>query len=432
MLRIWLVLLLLPPVALSQYPGQYPPGQYPPGQYPPGQYPPGQYPGNSGPMGLPLPSIHLPKRKPKTETSSAPKITVASVDGVLRKLGEKELLLQIPSNRVLRFRLIAKTAFLGKDSKPIRDSLLHPGDHLTIEANPDDPETAIHVILSHAGSASERESAAAPVEEASIMVPTPEDLGRTHTTAVRDTETAPTAAAASTSNEPPVRFDDPVIGDARDAAASYTSSLPNFLVEQATTRYQGSRAMDVVTADVSYVDGNENYKNIKINGRPASGPVEDTGSWSTGEFATTLQDVLSMATSAVFRKRGEDQIAGRPATVYDLTVEQPNSHWTLVSLDRRTEYAPAYKGSIWIDKETRRVLRIEQQALNLPRDFSYEKAEAILEYGFVSIDGKRYLLPVHGENMACMTGTRNCSRNVIEYRNYRKFGSESNITFDKQ
>jgi hypothetical protein len=425
-------------------------------------------------MGLPMPSIHLPKRKPKPESANTSKVTVASVEGTLRKLGEKDLLLQTSSNRVLKFRLIAKTEFLGKDSKPIRDSLLHPGDHLTIEANPDDPETAIHVILAHSGSKSERESASSPVEEASINAPTSEDLGKPHTTIARDsagagettgsTETAPageavpigatgtSGATGATSDDtlrripssgPPsngtgAQVDDQLINDARDAAASFTSSLPNFVVEQATTRYQGAgfpaawRAMDVVTADVASVDGNETYKNIKINGRPTSGPVEDTGSWSTGEFATTLQDVLSFSTSAVFKRRGEDQIAGRPAVVYDLTVQQPNSHWTLVSLDRRNQYSPAYKGSIWIDKETRRVLRIEQQTLTMPRDFSYDKAEAIVEYGFVNIDGKRYLLPVRGENMACMTGTRNCSRNVIEFRNYRKFGSESNITFDKQ
>ncbi len=106
----------------GQYPpgGNYPPGQYPPGQYPPGQYPPGQYPS----QGIPMPSIHLPKRKPKTESTTSSKVMVASVDGTLRKLGEKDLFLQTSPSRVLKFRLIAKTEFLGKDGKPMR----HPCD----------------------------------------------------------------------------------------------------------------------------------------------------------------------------------------------------------------------------------------------------------------------------------------------------------------
>src|SRR5579871_6111671 len=106
--------------AYAQYPGQYPPGQYPPGQYPPGQYPPGQYPPNTypGPAGIPLPvpGIHLPSRKSKTDTAgNSTRTTVESLDGTLRKLNEKDLLLQTASNKVLRFRLIAKTEFQGKD-----------------------------------------------------------------------------------------------------------------------------------------------------------------------------------------------------------------------------------------------------------------------------------------------------------------------------
>src|SRR5712692_7987901 len=91
----------------GQYPpGQYPPGQYPPGQYPPGQYPPGQYPNTyptrlpgGVPIGIPVPEIKLPKKKgDKTPGAGSShddeKMTVASVDGSLRKLGEKDLLLQ--------------------------------------------------------------------------------------------------------------------------------------------------------------------------------------------------------------------------------------------------------------------------------------------------------------------------------------------------
>src|SRR5471030_2523178 len=121
----------------GQYPSQYPPGQYPPGQYPPGQYPPGQYPNTyptrmpgGVPIGLPVPEIKLPKKKgDKTPGAGSShddeKITVASVDGSLRKLGEKDLLLQPGKKAVLRFRLLAKTQFRNKAGETIRDSLLH-------------------------------------------------------------------------------------------------------------------------------------------------------------------------------------------------------------------------------------------------------------------------------------------------------------------
>jgi hypothetical protein len=226
---------------------------------------------------------------------------------------------------------------------------------------------------------------------------------------------------------------DSIIDDARDAAESFSADLPNFLVQQVTSRYQGSRSgnnwrlMDTVTADVASVNGKEEYKNIKVNGRPTDRP-EDSGSWSTGEFQVTLQDVMSPRTAATFTPRGEDHIANRPAYVFDLSVDQPHSHWTLVGENGR-RIKPAYTGKIWIDKETRRVLRIEQVAVSIPRDFDFDKQEATLEYGFVNIDGRNYLLPVESLDVACGTGSNNCSRNRIEFRNYRKFSTDANITF---
>ena len=36
---------------------------------------------------------------------------------------------------------------------------------------------------------------------------------------------------------------------------------------------------------------------------------------------------------------------------------------------------------------------------------------------------------MHAENLTCVRGTPNCTRNVIDFRNYRKFAGESVITF---
>jgi len=68
-------------------------------------------------------------------------------EGNLRKLGEKELVLESPDKRALRLRLIAKTMFRDPQGSPIRDSLLRPGDRLSVTVNKDDPETAVAVVL---------------------------------------------------------------------------------------------------------------------------------------------------------------------------------------------------------------------------------------------------------------------------------------------
>jgi hypothetical protein len=390
---------------------------------------------------------------------------MASVDGTLRKLGEKDLLLQIAKRAVLRFRLLSKTKFLNKAGEPVRDSLLHPGDQLSIQVSPDDEETALRVTLLRAGTANDRYTAELPVEDGTIRAPRAEDLSKPRT--VTTHETAAPAEAAPDGDEPKLKrqseaaagetasssgdagpapvtglgdprrnTDEAIIQDAREAAANFSATLPNYLVDQVTSRFFATgfpsrwQQIDVVTADLVYVNGKEDYRNFKIDDRPVDLPIERTGSWSTGEFGTTLEDVMALSTNAAFRRRGEEKMAGRTAVVFDYSVAQPNSHWTMVSPDGR-EYKPAYTGAVWIDKDTRRVLRIEQIATAFPRDFTISRAECRLQYAWARIEQKSYLLPGSSENIGCMSGSGACTRNAIEFRNYRKFSTDSNITFGK-
>ncbi len=240
------------------------------------------------------------------------------------------------------------------------------------------------------------------------------------------------------SSAPPVqsRPVDSVIEKAREAAANYTQSLPNYFCQQMTARYQsdhpktGWDALDVVTADVTYEDGKESYKNIKIGSKPVNKSMEDIpGTRSTGEFSTILLDLLDPGTNAIFRKSGSDTIGGRPSWVYKYEVPRERSHWRIEAPSQL--YYPAHGGSVWIDKETSRVLRIEQGTIDMPKLFPFDTVETVTDYAFISLAaGQKYLLPADAEVLSCMRGTSNCSRNRLEFRNYRKFGAESSITFD--
>jgi len=50
-----------------------------------------------------------------------------------------------------------------------------------------------------------------------------------------------------------------------------------------------------------------------------------------------------------------------------------------------------------------------------------------VDYDWVDIAGTRYLLPVRSENLACFRGTLTCTKNEIEFKNYRKFEVESQV-----
>ena len=135
------------------------------------------------------------------------------------------------------------------------------------------------------------------------------------------------------------------------------------------------------------------------------------------------------ATNATFTRGADGRVSGRPVYLYDYSVEQENTNWILVSPDGSQFKAP-YKGQIAIDRETRRVLKIEQRAVSIPKTFPQDKAETTIEFGFIRIDAGIFLLPVRSETRGCTRNTVNCFKNEIVFRNYRKFAADSSIKFD--
>jgi hypothetical protein len=231
--------------------------------------------------------------------------------------------------------------------------------------------------------------------------------------------------------------EDPIIVKAKEAAAEFSGGLPNFFCRQVTTRFvsdrpkDGWQAQDSITADLAYENGAESYKNIKV-GNQAKSSMEDVGgNWSTGEFATLVDELFDPGTAATFRKTGQDTIQGRSAYAFKFDVTRERSRWRIMVAGQL--YYPAYRGTIWVDRETSRVLRFESESRNIPLLFPLNKVEQAVDYDFVRLAvPKPFLLPINAEVLSCEQGSSRCARNKIEFRNYRKFGAESDITFDEK
>lgn len=239
---------------------------------------------------------------------------------------------------------------------------------------------------------------------------------------------------------------DPVLSAvdrARLRADRFTDELPNFICEQLTRRLQSGLSRktwnlkDTLTSEVFYVDRTEEYRNTRRNGKPVPWEAtKATGAWSSGEYGTTLRDVMSPATDATFTLRRKEKIGDVETEVYDVAVMKSNSHWRL-EFDGVHTY-PKYRGAVWIDPQANLVRRIEMEALELEPSFPISHAEMTVDFGPVKIAGQTYTLPLNAANLACFRTVRSCVKNEIEFRNYRKFTAESSIsttestvTFDK-
>lgn len=215
-----------------------------------------------------------------------------------------------------------------------------------------------------------------------------------------------------------------LIERARGAAFEFSENLPNFICQEFMARFsqrgREQTPLDVVSAEIIYSNGQESYRNVKINDHPTQESLQEIGgSRSTGEFASTLLSLFSPNTDAQFRSGGASTVAGLSAQVYDFQVRSENSNWQVQAGSQTL--SPAYEGSVWIDPKTARVLRIEMQARNIPSDFPMSTIESAVDYSDVTIDGASFLLPVHAESLGCQRGTNQCDHNVIDFRNYHEF-----------
>src|SRR5689334_15119354 len=435
-------------------------GGYPPGGYPGGY--PGRLPGSRGP------SIPIPRTSKKTTTSD-PKATAKpnlQLSGLIRKLDEKSMDLALVDTRFLTVQISEKTTV---------PKGLQAGDPVRVEATLDDDGIyhAVNVKIDRAVASEmpkepppvETQTAAKedarPEEPATTLVksgPLYEegDSGPPTLKRGKPSEYAKAAPVVNRSVDPPAvkRGVEPSVATAassepainppvpdrhqellvktKEVSATFLQSLPNYVCQQTTTRYQSEskswRALDLVSADLVYEDGKESYRNLQINGKATKKSPQESGAWSTGEFGTVLADIFSPATAADFHFVRNAIIAGLASSVFDFTVERSNSHWK-ISLPAEF-IQPAYKGSIWVDKKSGRVLRIEMQAREIPKDFPEDAIETAVDYQFVSLGApEKFLLPVHAEVLACFRGTSACEKNVIDFRNYHKFAGESTIKY---
>jgi hypothetical protein len=227
----------------------------------------------------------------------------------------------------------------------------------------------------------------------------------------------------------------PLIEQARHHALDYTKELPNFIVTQKVTRYIQTPASkewqleDTLEGELTYSAGKgEQYKLLRINGKPTQQSYEALGgSTSTGEFGSTLASLFTPQSKAEFTEAKKEIVNGRATVIYDFVVKKANSNSMISDKKSGQKTIAGYRGSIWIDTETKQALRIETSNEGMPANFPITLSENAVDYDWVTIDGERYLLPVRAELILGVDRERIYTRNVIEFRNYQKFGAKIKI-----
>lgn len=226
-----------------------------------------------------------------------------------------------------------------------------------------------------------------------------------------------------------------IIEQAREYALNYTKQLPNFICVQVTRRDVDPTGTgnnwyhsDTITARLSY-NGTENYEVILHNDEPvASASMRQFGgTTSEGEFGTMMDELFEPATHAQFSWDHWATLRRRRTYVFAYDVQQQFSKYH-VEADDVQSIVPAYRGLVYIDEDTKMVVKIVMTPYSMPASFPIHDITSSLDYDFETIGDQQYMLPL--KSVLTSKRDRQMTRNDIEFRLYRKFGTESTIKFE--
>jgi hypothetical protein len=228
-----------------------------------------------------------------------------------------------------------------------------------------------------------------------------------------------------------------IIDEVRSYALNYTKQLPNFICVQVTRRDvdpggTGSswHHMDTITQRLSYNEMKEDYQVVLVNNQPVTNTKMEQlgGTVSAGEFGSMMLKIFEPETQTRFEWARWAKLRGRITYVFAYEVEQAHSDYH-VSVDKTLEIVPAYRGEIFVDRDNKMITKITLVPFDMPETFPLRDVKTSLDYDLAKIGDAEYMLPLKAV-ITSIRSNRYMTKNDIEFRLYRKFGTESTIKFE--
>jgi len=233
-----------------------------------------------------------------------------------------------------------------------------------------------------------------------------------------------------------------LLDQVRDYAINYTHRLPDFICLEQTRRYVDTtgrdswRQADVITARLSYFNQREDYKLVSQSDKVVTDQSYTSvgGALSMGDFGTTMRDIFDPKSHATFAWERWTGLRKRWTHVFSYRIPLEFSRYTIEyqgeSKDDVQRITVGYHGSVFVDKEFNTIVRITQEADNIPPTFPVQEAKETLDYDFIKIGDSDFFLPLVAT--VRMHSGRLWTKNEKEFRLYRKFSADAVIKFDGQ
>jgi hypothetical protein len=229
---------------------------------------------------------------------------------------------------------------------------------------------------------------------------------------------------------------DDILTKARTANENLYSSLQSFVCHERIERYRGplnaetGRALDTVTANLSFENGVEHYSDVRQNTRPRDGISNLAGAWSEGEFGTLLLQTETLLKTQPVSFQALATLGDVATAIYRFDVAEEISPWDLDVGGRH--YRLPFRTDVWISTETGEIVKIARTSLGIAAETRISALEWKVTLEPVELNGKRWLLPKTGEYAVLYDQSNRREWNLMNFSDYRRYGSEVALRFDAQ
>jgi hypothetical protein len=254
-----------------------------------------------------------------------------------------------------------------------------------------------------------------------------------------ESEGLPTPMFPAPADKPSAAEQSAVLGDAARHSLNYAASLPDFICMESVRRYEDLKLRekqnwtlkDTLTLQLSYFSHAEDYRLVAINGKKTYRNYQEVGgAVSQGEFGSLLLSLFRDAASDRFTWDHWTTLRRRRTHVYRFRIPVAESTYNVhfaSAWQRPVTARSGQHGFVYVDEESRRVMRVYAEADSIPVDFPVTNVYTLLDYDYAEIAGHAFLLPRRA--LVRMGTNRVQTRNEVFFENYRKFASDTNITF---
>ena len=223
-----------------------------------------------------------------------------------------------------------------------------------------------------------------------------------------------------------------IVERATAQALRYDGQIPSFLCAMVSTREEGSagpperwKFKDKLEERIAYANRNPVVTLVSIDGKPTSkkhtslGGIRSDGVLGAG---IVPKHVFDPTLKPQFTWRGWDTIGNRQVQAFTFDVVP---FLAIKALGK--DAVVGFRGVVYLDPETARVVRLHQEMYSNASGYPFADYITEFDYASVMIGDQEHYLPVRASEY--VRRGNNLARNTIVYSGYRKYTSESTVTF---